>query len=543
MVDFAAAVAGGNLTRRLPEDRSDELGALSVSLNQAVASSEATLEQVKEAGIREAALQAEQVEKQQRETRELQSKVDEMLMAIDGVGRGDYSKRIELSGNDSVSRLGQHLQHFFDDKRQGEEQEQARIAAEAKRQQEETERQRELVEQKAREAREMQARVDEMLDVLNAAAQGDYGRELTFVDETPIGRLAGGVGEFVGAKRRAEELEHQRSEEDRRRQEEERLRTEEERTRALMLRDKVNGLLEVVAAASEGDLTLDVTVSGDEPVDELAAGIARMLDDLRGVIGTIVVSAEQFVSGSQMIAETARAAAEGAQEQNASVDRINASIEELVASIEVVKQNATQADGCAQETSRLVADCDVAMKESVESMRQIKASSSQISEISAVISEIASQTNLLALNAAIEAARAGEHGVGFAVVADEVRNLAERTNHAAGEITTLIKESTSRIEDGANQSEATGQALERIIDGIKVTVGRVSDIATAMSEQSHTATEVSTAIHHIAQVAEDTAARSEEMAASSEQLGSQAESLQTVVSRFRINENALTTVG
>ncbi|MEZ6107199.1 MAG: hypothetical protein R3B96_14040 [Pirellulaceae bacterium] len=100
-----------------------------------MASSEATLEQVKEAGIREAALQAEQVEKQQRETRELQSKVDEMLMAIDGVGRGDYSKRIELSGNDSVSRLGQHLQHFFDDKRQGEEQEQARIAAEAKRQQ------------------------------------------------------------------------------------------------------------------------------------------------------------------------------------------------------------------------------------------------------------------------------------------------------------------------------------------------------------------------------------------------------------------------
>ena len=109
---------------------------------------------------------------------------------------------------------------------------------------------------------------------------------------------------------------------------------------------------------------------------------------------------------------------------------------------------------------------------SIEAMELIRNSSTQIAEIIQVIAEIASQTNLLALNAAIEAARAGEHGMGFAVVADEVRKLAERSNQAAGKITSLIKESTQQVEKGAKLSDETGDALKKIVEGVEATAAQ-----------------------------------------------------------------------
>ncbi len=352
------------------------------------------------------------------------------------------------------------------------------------------------------------------------------------------------------------------------------------------LHDSVNGLVadgvELATAAAEGRLNASVDESRYQgkfreiiagmnrtlkgflaPMREIGENLQRMADkdfsqrvkteypgdygklrdnvnlvagNMCDAISQINESAAQFNEGSRVIAESAQTLATGAQEQSSSVEEITASIEELSRSVEGVRANAQEADTVSRETSQLAEQGGVAVRKSAEAMEMIRTSSEQIAEIIQVISEIASQTNLLALNAAIEAARAGEHGMGFAVVADEVRKLAERSNQAAGEITSLIKESSTRVQEGANLSLETEESLKKIIEGVEATAAKISEIASATIEQATGAEEVSKAIQGVSQVTEQSAAGSEEMASSSEELGAQAAALKELVEQFHTED-------
>jgi methyl-accepting chemotaxis protein len=405
-------------------------------------------------------------------------------------------------------------------------------------------------------------------------ARGDLGGTLEVHREDEVGRLATALNQMAenlrtmvqdiknaGERERAAEIEkaeqqrrlneaeqrrqaeaaqrqqHQLEEERRREQqaaEEERQRAANDKMQAHRLRRKVDHLLEVVAAAAEGDLTQNIEIEGNEPVDELATGIRRMLHELATLIAEVSQSTEQFTEGSFMIAQSTQNLAVGAQTQSHNLKQMTDSIEELTRSIRAVKENSTKADQVARQTTELAEEGDQAIRKSAEAMELMRQSSKQIGEIIQVISEIADQTNLLALNAAIEAARAGEHGLGFAVVADEVRKLAERSNQAADEIAKLIRQSAQRVEEGAELSDRTGKSLKRIIEGVESTADGISQIATLTVEQATIAGEVSTAVTTIGQITEQVTAGSEEMAASSEQLGANADRLRTVVSRFKI---------
>ncbi|MCY2985961.1 MAG: methyl-accepting chemotaxis protein [Planctomycetota bacterium] len=301
-----------------------------------------------------------------------------------------------------------------------------------------------------------------------------------------------------------------------------------------VLEDKVNELSINVEAASKGDLTQKVSVSGNDDMGRLGTSLSKMICDLRSIIGEVMAAAQQQNEGARTIAESSANLSEGAQTQAASVEEMTASVAQMIEAMEVISKNANVAKSKAVETSKLAKGGGTTVDEAVNAMKMIQKSSEQINEIIQVISEIASQTNLLALNAAIEAARAGEHGLGFAVVADEVRKLAERSSEAAKEITKLIKESSRRVEEGASLSQRVGESLKKIVESVDDTADGIGHIAASTEAQAASAQEVKAAIRSVSDTTESNAAASEEMAASAEQLGAQAQSLRDLVAKFRI---------
>lgn len=273
---------------------------------------------------------------------------------------------------------------------------------------------------------------------------------------------------------------------------------------------------------SDGDLTVDIEVTGKDETGQLLTAMKNMVEKLKEIVGDVKVAADNVASGSQQLSSTSEQMSQGATEQASSIEEVSSSMEEMVSNIRQNADNAQQTEKIALKSATDAKESGGAVSETVSAMKDIAGKIS-------IIEEIARQTNLLALNAAIEAARAGEHGKGFAVVASEVRKLAERSQAAAGEISQL---SSSSVE----VAEKAGEMLSKLVPDIQKTAELVQEISVASNEQNAGSDQINRAIQQLDQVIQQNASASEEMSSTSEELASQAEQMQSTIEFFRIDD-------
>ncbi len=266
------------------------------------------------------------------------------------------------------------------------------------------------------------------------------------------------------------------------------------------------------------------------------ADILTNLDSIEGklnnTISEIKMSSEMINTSASQVSAGAQALAQGSTEQASSIEELSTTMTGITSKIQETNAKTEEAAQIGRSANEAVQLSNEKMEKLSDAMKDITNKADEIAKIITTIDDIAFQTNILALNASIEAARAGQAGKGFAVVADEVGNLASKSAKSAQSIAGLIQETIEAVNNGAELTTDTANALKEVEENTVKIGTLMGEIADASTEQAKNVADVSTGIDQISAVVQTNSATAEESAAASQQLSDEADSMFGLVQGF-----------